>query len=233
MKSLSVFARGVILAAFLFAASTQAQAQTDAANPATPLYTSFETIERLQQGGYVMVIRHERTEYPSRADDYSALPTECRAQRNLSAAGVVSVHENGQLIRAAAIPVMRVITSPMCRASETARYLFGSDYETDARLMHHEPGEMSKRSLDQAASETAAAIRELAPLPAGSNVAVISHGGNIFKGTGLRLSEGEVGVLQIDEIGAFTLIGQFTGGTLGFYVRMKEEEAKREAGESE
>ena len=232
MKSLGVFARGLILAASLFVAPAHAQAQSDsAANPATPLNTNFETIERLQQGGYVMVIRHERTEYPSRADDYSALPTECRAQRNLSAAGVVSAHENGQLIRAAAIPVTRVITSPMCRASETARYMFGVDYETDARLMHHEPGEKSKRPLDQAASETAAAIRELAPLPALGNVAVISHGGNIFKSTGLRLSEGEVGVLQLDESGAFTLIGQFTGSTLGFYVRMKEQEAKREGSE--
>ena len=120
----------------------------------------------------------------------------------------------------------------MCRASETARYMFGVSYETDIRLMHHEPGEMSQRPLDQAASETAAAIRDLAPVPAQGNVAVISHGGNIFKGTGLRLSEGEIGVVQVDESGAITLISQFSGSTLGFYVRMKEEEAKTEASKS-
>ncbi|MDJ0977431.1 MAG: hypothetical protein QNI87_02755 [Erythrobacter sp.] len=201
------------------------------ANPAMPLYTSFEVIEKLREGGYIMLIRHERTEVPSRADDYTRPPAECRAQRNLSVAGVVSSHETGTLIRAAGIPIARVITSPMCRATETARYMFGAEYETDNRLMHHDPGAQSKRPLDQAARETSEVIDELAPVLADGNVALISHGGNIFKSTGLRLTEGEIGVLQLDEQGKAIAMGQFTGSTLGFYIRMKQAEEASEPAE--
>ena len=211
-------------------AASPIAAQPESANPAIELPPVFEVIENLKEGGFIMMIRHERTEMPSRADDYTQPPSECRAQRNLSVAGVVGAHENGGLIRAAGIPVSRVISSPMCRAAETARYMFGVDYTTDARLMHHDPAENSDRPLEQAAQETAELVRELAPLSDEGNIALISHGGNIFEGTGLRLSEGEVGILGLDDSGQATPIGQFTGSTLGFYVRMKQaEEAKAEA----
>ena len=221
--SRTVLRLGLGLATLLGPAA--AYAQTPAPNPATPLYTSFEGIEKLQEGGLVMIIRHERTEMPSRADDYTKPANECRAQRNLSVAGVVAASENGRLMRAAGIPVSRVISSPMCRATETARYMFGVDYTTDARLMHHDPGEDSSRPLDLAARETAELVSELAPLSGEGNIALISHGGNIFMSTGLRLSEGEVGILRVDENGKATAISQFSGSTLGFYVRMKQQEA--------
>ncbi|MEM7688421.1 MAG: hypothetical protein AAF291_05315 [Pseudomonadota bacterium] len=212
----------------LAAAPAHAQpAPASPANPATPLYTSFETVDMLKEGGLVMVIRHERTEVPSRADDYTRPSAECRAQRNLSVAGVVSADQNGALIRAAGIPVSRVISSPMCRSAETARYMFGVDYETDARLMHHDPGADSARPLDKAAQETRELIASLGPVSAGGNIALISHGGNIFKSTGLRLTEGEIGVVRVGEDGAIETLGQFTGSTLGFYVRMKQDEAAK------
>lgn len=219
----SAFMSLAIIVSLSFTTPLTAQSETD--SPAIPVPTAFEVIEKLQEGGLIMVIRHERTEMPSREDDYTQPASECRAQRNLSVAGVVGAHENGGLIRAAGIPVSRVISSPMCRAAETARYMFGVDYTTDARLMHHNPAENSDRPLDQAAQETAELVSELAPISRGGNVALISHGGNIYEGTGLRLSEGEVGVLSFDESGKATPIGQFTGSTLGFYVRMKQAEA--------
>lgn len=205
-----------------------ANAQTPAAAqaPVAPRYTSFQLVEKLQKGGMVMIIRHERTEYPSREDDYTQPSTECRAQRNLSVAGVVGAHENGGLIRAAGIPIERVITSPMCRSAETARYMFGVDYEIDKRLMHHDPAENSDRPVEKAGEETAAVISELEALKLTGNVALVSHGGNIFKGTGLSLFEGEVGVLERDENGEFKGIGSFNGRTLGFYVRMKQLESE-------
>lgn len=217
-----------VCAASLMASSAMvsAQAQSSTTNPATPLYTSFEVIEKLKEGGLIMLIRHERTEVPSRADDYTRPSDDCQAQRNLAVSGVVNADQNGALIRAAGIPVSRVITSPMCRSSETARYMFGVDYEVDGRLMHHDPGPDSKRPLDNAAKETGELIREMMAVPAGGNVALISHGGNIFKSTGLRLTEGEIGVLRVDESGEISVLGQFTGSTLGFYIRMKQAEAE-------
>lgn len=223
---------GTALLLSLTAAPHMVSAQDASANPANPpmpLYTSFETIERVQRGGYILLIRHERTEMPSRADDYSKSPSECRAQRNLSVAGVVGASENGNLLKAANIDVSRVLTSPMCRAAETARYMFGVGYETDDRLMHHNPAKDSDHPLSKAAQETASVLGEITQIAKGSNVALISHGGNIFKSTGLRLGEGEIGVLQVSEAGEIKAIGQFTGSTLGFYVRMKQaEKAKSE-----
>lgn len=214
-----------------FPAIAQTAPVAKAPNPAMPLYTSFEVIEAIKQGGYVMLIRHERTEVPSRADDYTRPPAECRAQRNLSVAGVVSASENGALLRAAKIPVSYVIASPMCRGAETARYMFGVNFDMDMRLMHHDPSPDSKRPLDQAAKETRELISELASFSDDTNVALVSHGGNIFKSTGLKLTEGEFGVLKVDEKGEITVIGQFTGSTLGFYIRMKQ--AEEAAGEKE
>jgi len=221
----AVISVSIAISAFLASVSVPtAYAQDRSSNPPMPLYTSFEVIEKAMEGGLVLVIRHERTETPSRSDDYSQPSNECRSQRNLSVAGVVSAHETGGLLRAAGIPVSRIISSPMCRAAETARYMFGVDYETDPRLMHHNPDEDSDRPLDQAAKETAQLVSGLAPVGGQGNIVLISHGGNIFKGTGLRLTEGEVGVLRFDENGKAIPIGQFTGSTLGFYVRSKQAE---------
>ncbi len=179
--------------------------------------TSGELVERLKEGGYVLLIRHERTEVPSRRDDYSRPPGECRAQRNLSLAGVAGSQETGFSLRALEIDVGRVITSPMCRSAETARYMFGVDYELDTRLMHHDPD--GERNLDVAEAEVRALLGELAPGLPETNIALVSHGGNIFRVSGLRLTEGEIGVLQLGEDGSVTALGQITGSGLGFFAR--------------
>ena len=190
-----------------------AQAVQDAETP----MSNQELVEALQAGGLIMLIRHERTEVPSRRDDYSRPPNECRAQRNLSLAGMAGSEETGVSLRALDIPVGRVITSPMCRSAETARFMFGVDYELDNRLMHHEPG--GARNLDVAEAEVRALLGELAPDMPHSNIALVSHGGNIIRVSGLRVIEGEIAVLRLDEDGSITALGQITGSELGFFAR--------------
>lgn len=180
-----------------------------------------QLIGPLQGGGLVMLIRHERTEVPSRRDDYSKPPEECRAQRNLSLAGVAGAQETGVNIRALGINVGRVISSPMCRSAETARYMFGVEYETDTRLMHHDPAEGATRNLDAAEVELRELLSELSPGLEGSNIALISHGGNIFRVSGLRISEGEIAVLRLGPNGEIEALGQFMGSDLGPFARMK------------
>ncbi|MCP2679259.1 hypothetical protein NHF45_06925 [Maricaulaceae bacterium NA33B04] len=176
-----------------------------------------ELVEQLQSGGLVMLIRHERTEVPSRRDDYTRPADDCRAQRNLSVAGAAGALETGFSLRALEINADRVITSPMCRSAETARNMFGPDYELDPRLMHHDPN--GARNLDVAEAELRTLLSELAPVAPGSNIALVSHGGNIFRVSGLRLTEGEIGVLRIDATGEVIALGQITGSTLGFFAR--------------
>ena len=174
-------------------------------------------VEALQEGGLVLLIRHERTEVPSRRDDYSKAPNDCTAQRNLSIAGGAGAQETGFSLHALEIPIGRVITSPMCRSAETARFMFGVDYESDLRLMHHDPN--GERTLDIAAEEARALLGEIAPGLPKTNIALVSHGGNIFRVSGLRLTEGEIGVLRLDEDATITVLGQLTGSDLGFAAR--------------
>lgn len=174
-------------------------------------------IETLQGGGHILIIRHERTEVPSRRDDYTRAPDDCTAQRNLSVAGAAGAQETGVVLRALDIKVGRVITSPMCRSAETARYMFGVDYDTDARLMHSNPD--GGRTLDVAEAELRTLLKELAPGLPESNIALVSHGGNIFRVSGFGLSEGEIGVLRLGADGEITAVDQFMGGDLAPFAR--------------
>jgi broad specificity phosphatase PhoE len=205
------------LASFVALAMTVLATPTQAAQATPTPLSAQELVDALQAGGLVLLIRHERTEVPSRRDDYSQPPGECRAQRNLSVAGVAGSHETGVSLRALDIEVERVITSPMCRAAETARYMFGVSYELDARLMHHEPG--GARNLDVAEAEVRALLRELTPGLPGTNIALVTHGGSIVRVSGLRLTEGEIGVLRLEDHGDITVLGQITGSGLGFFAR--------------
>ncbi|MGB3471053.1 MAG: hypothetical protein WBA51_09555 [Erythrobacter sp.] len=183
-----------------------------------------ELLGELQSGGYVLIIRHERTELPSRPDDYSRDPGDCRAQRNLSLAGVAGAQETGFVMRMLDINIGRVITSPMCRSAETARYMFGVNYETDNRLMHHDPE--GQRNLDIAASEVRELLVELSPGMPDTNIALITHGGSILRATGLSLSEGEIGVLTLGEDGTINAVGHFMGSDLSPYARRLMQETQ-------
>ncbi|MEM6494359.1 MAG: hypothetical protein AAF650_08265 [Pseudomonadota bacterium] len=218
------WALGAALLALVLAAPA---ALAQPADTAAPL-SRGELIERLQQGGHILLIRHERTEVPSREDDWSADPGECRVQRNLSIAGLAGARETGVVLRALDIPVGRVLSSPMCRSADTARLMFGTGFEVHPALMHHVPGENSPRDLDAAEAETRALIAQLAPELRGTNIAMVSHGGTVFRVSGLRVSEGEVTVLEVGEAGGITALGQFMGSDIAFYAREKLAEEAQE-----
>src|SRR3546814_17876605 len=50
---------------------------------------------------------------------------DCATQRNLSVAGAANSVQTGDYIRRLRIPIGDVLSSPMCRCSETARLAFG------------------------------------------------------------------------------------------------------------
>ena len=185
-------------------------------------------VTELQAGGLVLLFRHDRTEVPSRADDYTRAPEECRSQRNLSVAGMAAAQENGAVLRALEIPVGRVISSPMCRSTESARFMFGVDYETDTRLMHHDPAQDAERNLHVATAELRDLLNELAPGLERSNIALITHGAQIFNVTGRLISEGEMAVLRLGEDGSIEVRDNLMVGDLSPNARQK---LAQEAGE--
>lgn len=174
-------------------------------------------LEQLAAGGNILVVRHERTAVPSRNDDYSRPATDCAAQRNLSVAGVAGARETGQSLRALGVRIDRVISSPMCRATETARYMFGPSWHVDTRLMHEDPA--GTRDAPAAAGEMQQLMAELAPGVGATNLALVGHGGVIHLATGVALSEGEVAVFRIGEDFRPYLIATFRGSDLDHFAR--------------
>jgi len=220
-KTLAILALAISI---LFVLPVHQTALAQHSSQQVPPVDLEELLGELQNGGYVLIIRHERTELPSRRDDYSRDPGDCRAQRNLSLAGVAGAQETGFVMKMLDVNVGRVITSPMCRSAETARFMFGVNYETDLRLMHHDP--KGERNLDIAANEVRELLAELAPGMPSTNIALITHGGSIMRATGLRLSEGEIGVLKLDDDGRIDAVGHFMGSDLSPYARRLTQETQ-------
>jgi phosphohistidine phosphatase SixA len=180
--------------------------------PAKPISVA-ELIKQLKLGGHVLLIRHERTEVPSVADDYSKPSTDCRSQRNLSASGYAGAQETRVALRALAIRIARVLSSPMCRTTETARQMFVT-YDIDPRLMH----EMNDqgRTNDVAGADLQRVLDGLKD--EAGNVALVTHAGPIQRATGLRLSEGGIAVLKHQPSG-WVLVRQLMGSDFGPHAR--------------
>jgi phosphohistidine phosphatase SixA len=231
-------ALGAMLAAWAPALAQTAPTATPTA-PATPAATTdpqpvlklvsralsaSALSKRLTQGGLVIVMRHERTEVPSRPDDYSRPANDCNAQRNLSVAGIAGAAETGVAIRALKWPIGRVLSSEMCRATETARFIFNR-FEIEPRLMHHDNTET--RTLAVSGREM---NDLLASLPRSTdNTVFVSHIGNIFFAIGHQLSEGEMAILERQADGSYALLGTIDPGYIGALAREALMRQAREA----
>jgi phosphohistidine phosphatase SixA len=237
--------RGAAIAMLLIAGTVQAQTTTPpaatqptatpAAAPAAPArpepvatlenrrMTPSAMMPLLREGGLIMLMRHERTEVPSRIDDYSKPINDCMAQRNLSVAGVANATETGAQLRVLDIPVGAVMASAMCRTMDTGRLIFGR-VVAEPRLLHHD--NVAERTVTVSGRELNTLLADV-PLNDG-NVAMVSHIGNIYFATGMRLSEGEIGVLQRQADGTLVILGQIIPNELGAIARqrlMEREEA--------
>ena len=184
-----------------------------------------ELNEKLRAGGLVILMRHERTNVPSRGDDYSRPANDCNAQRNLSPAGVAGAAETGAAISAIGWPIGRVLSSEMCRSTETARFMFGR-YEIEPRLMHHD--NTAERTVTVSGQELNAVLADI-PRGGGENTVLVSHIGNIYFAIGLRLSEGEFAVLERQEDGNYVILGTFDPGYISAHARQAQNEAEQAA----
>lgn len=83
-----------------------------------------ELITKLQQGGYIIYLRHAATDHAQRDIDLSDL-SQCELQRNLSEQGITESKMLGQALQKLNIKVDQVYSSPYCRCVDTARIAFG------------------------------------------------------------------------------------------------------------
>src|SRR4030095_4588589 len=78
----------------------------------------------LARGGQVVLVRHGLTT-PGVGDPPGFKLGECATQRNLVEEGRREAERLGAALRAHKVPVARVLSSPWCRCTQTARVAFG------------------------------------------------------------------------------------------------------------
>src|SRR3569623_2548107 len=82
-----------------------------------------QLLTELKNGGYVIYLRHASSD-TTKSDQDPVTFGDCATQRPLSASGRSLARDIGQAIKARAVRIARLLTSPYCRAEETAALAF-------------------------------------------------------------------------------------------------------------
>ncbi|AIE73147.1 MULTISPECIES: histidine phosphatase family protein [unclassified Synechocystis] len=137
-----------------------------------------DLLEELQQGGYVIYIRHAQTE-KDYADQVTAEMGNCSTQRALSETGWQQAKAIGQGFEKYGIPYGQVFSSQYCRAWQTADLAFGR-YEKNADLNFPKSEDYSP---EQIAQMKALLSPFLSQKPAqGTNTIIVGHD-DLFEAT--------------------------------------------------
>jgi phosphohistidine phosphatase SixA len=177
------------LAALLASAAVAADA---------PALSGTALLDALRSGGYVVYFRHASTDF-GQNDDRMTGYEDCSVQRNLTDQGRDEARAIGRAITALRIPVGEVVASPFCRTMETARLMFGR--ATTSAAVRGGP-----------ANDDGGRYRELrrilsTPVPAGTNLVVVSHGNPYHAIVGPPyLAEGEAAVIRAGGANGFTVV---------------------------
>jgi phosphohistidine phosphatase SixA len=158
------------------------QAADTAAPPAPDV-----PVERLREGGYIVVFRHAATDTGM---DTTEDLSDCSRQRNLSAEGRRQSREIGRAFERLDIPVDGVLASPFCRTRDTARIAFGRLQPSRALLsveFFASPREARRKGMTRLLT---------AEPPDGTNAVLVSHGSAIFEATDREPEEGEAVIVE-------------------------------------
>src|SRR5437867_8672367 len=166
-----------------------------------------ELLPELRKGGYVLFIRHPKTN-PDQADTDPFHLDNIKAQRQLSDEGRKQATALGDAFRALKLPVDKVISSKFYRAQEAAKLL---DVGEVTALVDVTEGGLvvSPRENERRAK----ALRELlSTAPAeGKNLVIVSHKPNLQVAAGKDfgdLSEAEVIVFKPLGDGKFKVVAR-------------------------
>ena len=161
-------------------------------------------VDKLQEGGYVVVFRHAATDTGM---DTTEDLSDCSRQRNLNGEGRRQSREIGQAFERLDIPVGRVLASPFCRTRDTARLAFGRVQPSRALLsveFFASPREARRKGLKQ--------LLEAEP-PDGTNTVLVSHGSAIFEAMEREPEEGDAVIVDPGEgKRGFAVVAAVTAG---------------------
>ncbi len=156
----------------------QAHADTVAIPPKatfTPVPATAQHVTLLRAGGLVIYMRHGATDarYP---DLIPVQLNDCGSQRPLTDAGRLQLDQVGRQFARLGVPYERVISSPFCRAVESARRVFQRPVDVDAALRY--TAAMPEAEKAPAVERTRHWL-SLPVEPASTNRVIVAHGPNI------------------------------------------------------
>ena len=199
MRNRLLFALATVIASAMQPAPSLAQ------QPAREIFAE------LKQGGFVIVIRHGRTnESPSLPRDES--PTNlanCSGQTMLTEVGQAQARAIGAAFQNAGIPVGKVLGSGLCRAIETGRLAFGRVEVSDALLIESFVP-VAGAPVPPPWPERVDAMKEMiATMPqAGTNTVLITHFPNIKATLGIQINFGDAAIVKPDGHGRAAVVGK-------------------------
>lgn len=159
------------------------------------LKSAAEISAALAKGGYIVYMRHGRTQYEqlelerdNRAKGTFDLD-KCETQRSLSDEGRAAMKVSGASFHKASIPIAQSFVSRYCRAIESAAYYVDGAQTTE--LLSGE-GQVGKDPAQKA--RTVAFLSQIPP--AGKNHFMMAHGGIFWEATGYVIQEEHAVVLN-------------------------------------
>jgi hypothetical protein len=159
------------------------------------LKTPEEIATALEKGGYVVYMRHGRTQYEqiTLERDNRAKGTfdfnDCSSQRALSNEGRAAMKISGEAFRRAQVAFDQTFVSRYCRAIESASYYVDGAKPTD---MLSGEGQVGKDPAQKA--RTIAFLKQVPT--AGKNHFMMAHGGIFWEATGFVIQEEHAVVLD-------------------------------------
>jgi phosphohistidine phosphatase SixA len=176
------------------------------AAPSVPPSQGERLVSALRRGGHVIYFRHTATDWAQDDEDPVDL-SDCDTQRNLAPAGRRQARAIGAAIERLDIPIGPVLSSPFCRALDTARLAFGRA-RPEAGLENLENAE----SDAEGERRTGRLRHLLAAAPRGrTNRVLTGHGYNIQavrEGTGTE--EGDAEIFRPRRGNGFALVATVT-----------------------
>jgi phosphohistidine phosphatase SixA len=179
--------------------------------PSLAQQSAQAAFEALKTGGYVVVIRHGRTnEGPANPKEES--PTnlaDCAGQFMLSDTGKAQARAIGDAFKRAGIPVGKVLASGYCRAIEMARLAFGRTETSDALLLEAFVPVANAPVPPPWPARVELMKAMIATVPeAGTNTILITHFPNVKAALGVQINFGDAAIVKPDGRGGAAVVAR-------------------------
>jgi phosphohistidine phosphatase SixA len=171
-----------------------------------------DVLEEMKKGGYVVVVRHGRTNESADTKDASPLDlSNCSGQLALNEVGKRQAQAIGEAFKKVEVPVGRVIASTYCRAMETGRLAFGKAEPSDALLLEAFVPAAGTPVPPPWPQRVEMMKQMIAAAPAaGTNTVLITHFPNVKAALGVQIGFGDAAILKPDGNGGAVIVARIT-----------------------